>query len=108
MFVARWQLMAPFGKVEDLVSLLRKWEIDVGERIGWKASSVRLLAGFLGGSQSGIELEVHADDLADLESALRDMEQNPHHREYVKQFERCVLSSCWVIYKDVGIAPDEA
>jgi len=33
MFIARWHLTANFGKLDDCVSLLKRWQIDVGERI---------------------------------------------------------------------------
>ncbi len=107
MFVARWQLTAKFGKVEDTIAILRRWEIDVGERVGWKPSSVRILAGFIGSSSNEIDFEARAENLTDLEAALNDMERNPHHREYLKQLERCLSSSRWVVYRNVDIVPGD-
>jgi hypothetical protein len=100
MFVARWQLASRFGKQDDVVSLLRKWEIDVGQRMGWKASSVRILSGFIGAADTEVEFEARFDNLNDLESAWKDMGGNPHHREYLKQFEAVVVSSAWKLYRD--------
>jgi hypothetical protein len=107
MFVARWQLTSKFGKVEDTISLLRRWEIDVGERVGWKPSAVRLVSGFIGSSESDIEFEAHADNLADLEGAFNDMQRNPHHREYLKQLESVVSASRWVVLRQVEVIPGQ-
>lgn len=103
MFVARWQLTAKFGKVEDTISILRRWEIDVGERVGWKPSTVRIFAGFIGTNDTDVEFETHAENLNDLEAALNDMQRNPHHREYLKQLEQTVTSSRWVVQREIPI-----
>src|SRR5262245_2675486 len=103
MFVARWQLTSRFGKQEDVVSLLRKWEMDVGQRAGWKTSSIRILTGFIGGSDSEVELEARFDNLTDLEGAWGDMGRNPHHKEYLKQMESVVVSSSWKIYRENAV-----
>jgi hypothetical protein len=105
MFVARWQFTSRFGKLDDTLSILRKWEIDVGERVGWKSSSVRVLTGFIGGNDSEVEFEAHIDNLTDLEATWGDMERNPHHREYLKQLESVIVSgtSRWTILREVSL-----
>lgn len=105
MFIARWHLTARFGKLDDCISVLRKWEIDVGERIGWKASSVRVLTGFIGASESDIEFEGHFENLTDLEGVLGDMARNPHHREYLMQLENLLVSGTnrWTMYRQVQL-----
>lgn len=102
MFIARWQFSARFGKADECISILRKWEIDVGQRIGWKPGSVRLLTGYLGTSVSSLEFEVRFDSVSDLEAALRDMERVPHHREYMKMLEPFVAGGTdnWVVLRE--------
>ncbi len=109
MFVARWQFTAQFGKVDDVLSLLRKWEIDVGERVGWKSAHVRVVVGVIGAGNSAIEFEVRADNLADLEAAWQDMERNPHHHEYIKQLGTVVVSGSnhWTMHRVRELIPNE-
>ena len=110
MFVARWQFTAQFGKVEDVLSLLRKWEIDVGERVGWKSSHVRVTVGVVGAGNSAIEFEVRVDSLADLEAAWNDMERSPHHHEYIKQLGQVIVSGTnhWTVQREVVLIPHES
>lgn len=105
MIIARWQFMSRFGSVDDCIAVLRKWEIDVGDRVGWKASSVRILRGFAGVNDSQLELETRCDSLADFESAWGDIERNPHHREYMKQLEHLMVpgSSRWSFLREAPI-----
>ena len=110
MFVARWQFKTQFGKLDDALNLLRRWEIDVGERVGWKSGAVRVLTGFVGGDESEVEYETRCDSLADFEAALRDLERNPHDRDYKKQLASVVVSgtSRWTILREVSILPHES
>jgi len=105
MFIARWEFTCRFGRIEDCVSILRRWEMDVGDRVGWKASSVRVLAGFLGGNDSHIEFEARVENLTDLEAAWADIERNPHHREYMKQLEHVIVAgtSKWTVLREVKL-----
>jgi hypothetical protein len=109
MFIARWHLTANFGKLEDCVSLLKRWQIDVGERIGWKVASVRVTTGSVGAPPSALEYEVTFDSLSDLESAWNDLEKAPHHREYMKMFEGLMApgSGSWTIHRQIDIAPND-
>lgn len=108
MFIARWEFTCRFGKVDDCVAILRRWEIDVGDRVGWKANAVRLVTGFLGGDDSRVEYEAHVENLTDLESAWADIERNPHHREYMKQLEHVITpgTSKWTVLRAVSLIKD--
>ena len=101
MYVVRWQFSTRFGHLKDVLNILRQWEFDVGQRVGWKASSIRVMQGMLGASQSTIELETRTDSLADLESSWTDMEKSPHHQEAMRSLERFVASGTdhWTVYK---------
>lgn len=107
MFIARWQFTAQFGKMEECINVIRKWEIDVGQRIGWRPGSTRLLTGFIGGAESSVEFDVHFDNLSDLENAWNDRERNPHHREYMKMLEHLIIGGTnrWSIYREATMAP---
>ena len=40
MYIARWLLTAHYGHKDATIALLKKWENDVGARIGWRASGI--------------------------------------------------------------------
>lgn len=109
MLIARWQITANFGKANDCIAILKKWEIDVGERAGWHIASVRLLKGVLGASDLDIEFEVHFDSLSDFESAWSDIEKTPYHRDYMKQLEGLVApgGSRWQVFTAIDLRPSE-
>jgi hypothetical protein len=107
MFVARWQFTSRSGKLEETLSILRNWERHVGERVGWKSGSVRVLTGYLGSNDSAIEFEAHIDNLADLEAAWGDADRNPHHAEYLKQLAAVTVdgTSHWTILREITLIP---
>jgi hypothetical protein len=109
MLVARWQVTAQYGKVDDVLSILRKWEIDVAHRVGWKSNNLRFMVGMVGAANTDVELEVRVDSLSDLEAAWADLERNPHHHEYLKQLAH-VLSgtSRWTVHREVSLIPNES
>jgi hypothetical protein len=106
MFIARWQFTARFGKADDCVSILRKWEIEVGQRIGWRPGSVRILVGFIGASQTEIAFESRFDALSDLEGAMHDMAQAHGHKEFMKMLEPLVVggTSEWRLYREAEVS----
>ena len=106
MYIARWLLTAHYGHKEATVSLLRKWEADVGQRIGWRAKSIRVLSGTIGVAQSHVEFEVRVDSLNDLESAWADMNKNPYHAQYLKELEPHIVSgsNIWQVYELVDLS----
>jgi len=110
MYVARWHFTAQFGHKDEVLKLLQKWEIDVAHRIGWRAGSIRVLAGGLGVSETAIELEVKIDGLDDLQAAFRDMGTVPYHAEYQKQLAGMIVSGsdCWTVHQLVDLTPSES
>src|SRR5437868_6994887 len=109
MYIARWQFTARFGKMEEVVSILRKWELDVGHRIGWRPASIRIVTGFIGSSESEVEFEARFDSLSDLESAWSDRDRTPSHREYMMMLEPLLVSGTnrWSIYREAKVTPAE-
>ena len=105
--IAPRQFATRFGKTDDCIAILKKWELDVGQRIGWKPGSIRILNGFIGISESEIEFESRFDSLADLEGAWGDMERAHYHREYLKQLEPLIVSGTnrWSLYREVRVVP---
>ena len=89
MFVARWQFTARFGRRDECLKVLRKWYVDVAQRVGWR--SLRVLSGCIGGPESEVELEVLIDNVDDLEAAWRDMAAVPYHAEYQKQLAEVIV-----------------
>ena len=105
MHVVRWQFQVRFGHLNEVLGILRKWEVDVGQRVGWRATSIRVMQGLLGPSQSQIELETKIDSLGDLESSFGDMAKSPHHTEAMKSLEKYIVSGSdsWTVYKLVEL-----
>lgn len=107
MYIARWHLTTRFGKTDDCISLLKKWQIDVGERVGWRSASVRALVGVLGTSDSEIQFEARFDSMDDLEAAWKDMRATPYHHEYMKQMEGLIApgSNRWTVLQVLDLSP---
>lgn len=107
MYIARWQLTAQYGHKDATIALLRKWETDVGQRIGWRTGSIRVLSGAIGVAESHIEFEVKVDSLNDLESAWADMSKSPYHGQYMKELEPHVVSgsTSWHVLNIVELSP---
>lgn len=108
MYIVRWHLQTRFGHLKEVQQILRQWEIDVGQRVGWRASTVRVLQGMLGSSRSSIELETHVESLGDLEASWADMDKSPHHAEAMRALEKFVTSGTdtWSVYKQVELFED--
>jgi hypothetical protein len=100
-FIARWHFNARFGHTQQCVNILQKWEIDVGQRVGWKSGAIRVMSGLLGVSDTEIEFEVRVDSLTDLESAWGDIDKVPYHKQYMKELEGLVSGSVsrWTVYR---------
>lgn len=109
MYIARWHFTAREGQTDACLALLRKWAIDVGERIGWKLGSIRISQGAIGASQGHFELEVQLDALSDLESAWNDMKGVPYHQQYQKDLEPLLVSGSmrWTVARLVELAPED-
>lgn len=106
MYIARWLLTAHYGHKDATINLLKKWEGDVGQRIGWRANSIRVTCGAIGIGQSSIEFEVRVDSLNDLESAWGDMAKNPYHAQYLKELEPHIMSgsNIWQVLELVDLS----
>jgi hypothetical protein len=109
MYIARWTFDTRFGKTDDSIALLRRWEIDVGERVGWKLGSVRLLRNVMGGTDTAIEFEAHCDSLDELERTWRDMEKAPYHQEYLRKLQELIVpgTSRWSVLRQQDLAPKD-
>jgi len=108
MYVARWHMTARVGQREACIALLRKWQIDVGYRIGWKPGSLRVAAGAIGAGEGDIEIEVELDSLADLEASWSDMDSVPYHKQYMRDLEALIVSGSvrWIVHRIVDLAPE--
>ena len=100
MYVARWHLTARFGRKDECLKLLQRWEIDVAHRIGWRPGSLRLVAGGIGVGDTDIELEAKIDSISDLEASWRDMAGVPYHAEYQQKLRDLIVdgSSRWTVH----------
>ena len=108
MYIVRWQFQARFGHVKEVLGIMRKWEVDVGQRVGWRAANMRVLQGMIGSTRSTIELETRCDSLGDLEASFSDMEKNPNHVEAMRSLEKFVVSGTdnWTVFQVVDLFED--
>jgi hypothetical protein len=109
MYIVRLHLTAQAGQLDAAVGVLRKWVIDVGDRIGFKPDTLRVITGCVGTGTSEIEIEAKFDALSDLESAWADMEKVPYHQQYVRDFGPLLVSGSvrWTIHRAVDLTPED-
>lgn len=105
MYVVRWEFQVRFGHLKEVLQILRQWEFDVGQRVGWRAQSLRVLQGALGDSRSTVQLETRVESMGDLEASWRDMDKNPLHGEAMKSLERFLVSGTdsWTAYEVIEL-----
>jgi len=108
MYIARWTVTLLNGRLDSYLSLLRKWQIEVGMRAGWKPESVRVVTGCLGASESEVQYEVQIDDLNDLQLAWADIARNPAQPEYLNAFAAHISpgSNRWDVFQKRPISVD--
>lgn len=108
MYIARWHMTANPGKTDACIALFRKWEMDVGDRVGWKPGTMLVSAGFLGSNEGEIEIEVKVDSLSDLESIWKDVDSVPHHKVLMAELAPLLLtSSRWTVRQVFARTPND-
>jgi hypothetical protein len=103
MFVARWIIEAKFGHKDDTMALCKKWQAEVGNRVGVSMSNQRVLTGSVGANESRFEFESQFASLADLEKSWAEMAKIPAHKQFSKDLEQHVVSGTnrWEILRIV-------
>jgi len=109
MLFVRWNFCARFGKIDDCIAVLKKWQIDVGQRVGWKVGSIRVARAVFGNSDTRLEIESRCEDLSELEETWADLEHSPLHREYVAMLEPLVVPGTneWRVWREISLAPKD-
>lgn len=105
MYVARWHFTVKFGALDDALKALRRWQLDVGERIGWKTGSIRVMVGVFGGSCSDVEYEIRAANLGEIEGAWAGMKAVPYHEPAMKELAEFIVSGSdrWTVHRVVDL-----
>jgi len=103
MFIARWIIEARFGHKDAALALCKKWNEEVGQRVGMKPSSSRALSGSIGTGESRIEFETAFETLAALEKSWADMAKVAAHAKFAKELEQHIVSGTnrWEILRVV-------
>jgi hypothetical protein len=99
--ICQWHLDIVYGKQADAVRIMRAWGAEKFASSEFRrASSARLLAGYLGASASHIVDEYTFDSLADFESALTSMSA-PQFRQHSEALAPYIVSGSqhWVVYR---------
>src|SRR4051812_21053372 len=104
MFVARWIIEAKFGHKDEAITVCKRWEAEVGGRLGLKFNQ-RVLTGSIGVSESRLELETQVPSLADLEKSWAEMGKMPAHRQFAKDLEPHIVSGTnrWEVLRIVEL-----
>src|SRR5262245_47430571 len=105
MFVARWMIDAKFGHKDETIAIWKKWQQEVGERVGMKRSTSRVLTGSIGAAECRFEIEHQFATLADLEKAWAEMGKIPSHKQFSKELESHIVSGSnrWEILRIVEV-----
>lgn len=99
MFIARWTVDARFGKEETCMAILRKWQQEVGNKVGWK--NARMTTGSIGALESRIEIEVQVKTLAELEQSWARFGDFPYHERFSEELEPNIVSGSpkWQVFR---------
>ncbi len=90
MFIARFIIDVKFGHKDEFLALQRKWQEEVGARIGWK--TLRYATGSIGAHESRMEMELEVGSLAELEKAWAELAKSDAHKRFGKALEPLVVS----------------
>jgi hypothetical protein len=103
MFIARWIIDAKFGHKDETLALCRKWQEEVGARVGLPRSASRVLTGSIGAAECRFEFESQVQSLADLEKTWTEMAKVPAHKKFAQELEQHVVSGTnrWEILRVV-------
>jgi hypothetical protein len=103
MFSARWCIETKFGHKEAALMACKRWQEEIGERVGMKRSNTRVLTGSIGVSESRLEFDTQFTSLAELEKAFIEMAKLPAHKKFAEELEKHIVSGTnrWKIYRTV-------
>ncbi|MBN9251263.1 MAG: hypothetical protein BGO03_09040 [Mesorhizobium sp. 61-13] len=103
MFSARWQIDAKFGHKQTVLELMRKWERDIGSKVGVEDLNFRIMTGSIGAREATIETHHEVESLAKLEEFFAKIGKIDAHAKWGKEMEPYVVSgtSLWNIYRIV-------
>jgi hypothetical protein len=101
MFVARWSVDTKFGHKDATLSIMNKWQDEVGSKVGLERKRSRLLSGSVGAPESRIENEVEVASLKELEEAFAKFSQFPYHQKFSQELEQHIVSGTnrWEIFR---------
>lgn len=105
MFVARWSIDVRFGHKDAALSLMRKWQAEVGNKTGWENANLRILNGSIGAAESRLEFEMTVDSLAQLEQMWAKLPEIPYHKQFGKDLEPLIVSGSnhWDVFRVVSL-----
>jgi hypothetical protein len=92
MFVARWIIDAKLGHKDDVKAITKKWQDEIGERVGMKRAASRILTGSIGAAECRFEFEQQFASLAEMEKAWVEMGKLPSHAKFGKELEPHIVS----------------
>lgn len=103
MFIGRWIVEAKFGHRDEMLAISKRWQQEVGERVGMTQGKSRVLSGSIGGAESRFEFESQFASLADIEKSWAEMGKIPAHKQFGKDLEPHVVSGSnrWEILRVV-------
>ncbi len=101
MFVARWSVDIKFGHKDATLAVMKKWQEEVGSKVGIQPQNTRILSGSLGAPESRIENEIEIGTLAELESAFEKFPLYPYHKQFAQDIEQHIVSGSnkWEVYR---------
>lgn len=103
MFVARWIIDVRFGKSEQFVKAMQKWNREVGDKVGLPLDRLRVLSGSIGAKESRYEFDYSVQSLGALQTMWDDMAKLDAHQQFGHDLEPIIVpgSSHWEIFRTV-------
>ena len=101
MIIARWQIDARFGHKKDVMDSIRRWNENIGSKIGFSQKNMRMMTGSIGVNESTVVMELELDSISALDEAWEKMGNLKEHKQWSKELEPKIVSGShrWEVYR---------
>ena len=103
MMIARWTCEAKFGMKSEALALLKEWQTQIGEQVGYEAEHSRTITGSVGAKEAVIQDEFQIESLAELDEFFSKIAGVEMHADWGKRMSAVIVSgsSYWEVFRVV-------
>ena len=103
MLIARWSIDVCFGQKNNIISAMKKWSEEVGNKVGFSQDKLRVTTDSIGVNESRFECEYTVESLEQLQKMWEDMSTMEAHQQFGKDLEPIIVSGSnrWEIFRVV-------